>query len=76
MGRATYEVGLKDGLTSPYDHLKQYVVSSTLTSPDPAVTVVDDPGALVRRSRSRTAWGSGCAEAASWRARSATRSTN
>ncbi|WP_369147001.1 dihydrofolate reductase family protein [Streptomyces sp. R44] len=48
MGRATYEPGLKLGWTSPYAHLKQYVVSRTLTSPDPAVTVVDDPVALVR----------------------------
>ncbi|MFJ8647751.1 dihydrofolate reductase family protein [Streptomyces sp. NPDC093546] len=48
MGRATYAPGLKLGWTSPYAHLKQYVVSRTLTSPDPAVTVVDDPVALVR----------------------------
>ncbi|MFF8293224.1 dihydrofolate reductase family protein [Streptomyces sp. NPDC016309] len=48
MGRATYTPGLKLGWTSPYAHLKQYVVSRTLTSPDPAVTVVDDPVALVR----------------------------
>ncbi|MFG3408716.1 dihydrofolate reductase family protein [Streptomyces sp. NPDC048142] len=48
MGRATYAPGLKLGWTSPYGHLKQYVVSRTLISPDPAVTVVDDPTALVR----------------------------
>ncbi|WP_328926740.1 dihydrofolate reductase family protein [Streptomyces sp. NBC_00190] len=48
MGRATYDPGLKLGWTSPYAHLKQYVVSRTLISPDPAVTVVDDPAALVR----------------------------
>ncbi|MGW2013619.1 dihydrofolate reductase family protein [Streptomyces sp. NPDC001927] len=48
MGRATYDPGLKAGLTSPYAHLTQYVVSRTLVSPDPAVTVVDDPVALVR----------------------------
>ncbi|MFE9139090.1 dihydrofolate reductase family protein [Streptomyces sp. NPDC007355] len=48
MGRATYEPGLKAGLTSPYAHLTQYVVSRTLVSPDPAVTVVDDPVSLVR----------------------------
>ncbi|WP_405603327.1 dihydrofolate reductase family protein [Streptomyces sp. NBC_01410] len=57
MGRATYEVGLKDGLTSPYDHLKQYVISSTLTSPDPAVNVVDDPGALVRELKKQDGMG-------------------
>ncbi|WP_329124745.1 dihydrofolate reductase family protein [Streptomyces sp. NBC_01353] len=49
MGRATYDPGLKLGWTSPYAHLKQYVVSRTLISPDPAVTVVDDPVALVRK---------------------------
>lgn len=48
MGRASYEPGLKTGWTSPYAHLKQYVVSRTLVSPDPAVTVVADPVALVR----------------------------
>ncbi|MFD3542565.1 dihydrofolate reductase family protein [Streptomyces sp. NPDC058662] len=48
MGRATYDPGLKAGLTSPYAHLRQYVVSRTLVSPDPAVTVVSDPVALVR----------------------------
>ncbi|MEU6947880.1 dihydrofolate reductase family protein [Streptomyces sp. NPDC046316] len=48
MGRATYDPGLKAGLTSPCAHLTQYVVSRSLVSPDPAVTVVDDPVALVR----------------------------
>src|SRR4029450_3108949 len=32
MGRHTYEVGLPLGLTSPYAHLRQYVVSSTMTA--------------------------------------------
>ena len=41
MGRATYEVGLPMGLTSPYPTLDQYVFSSTLEeSPHPDVTVV------------------------------------
>lgn len=41
MGRATYEVGLKEGFTSPYGHLRQFVFSASLgESPDPAVTVV------------------------------------
>jgi dihydrofolate reductase len=50
MGRGAYLPGLDAGITSPYAHLRQYVVSSTLgTSPDPDVTVVDgDPLALVR----------------------------
>ncbi|GGV01298.1 deaminase [Streptomyces albospinus] len=53
MGRATYDPGLKAGLTSPYAHLRQYVVSRTLISPDPAVTVVDDPVALVRELKAQ-----------------------
>lgn len=41
MGRKTYEVGLKDGKTSPYPTLRQYVYSRSLPhSPDPAVTLV------------------------------------
>ena len=51
MGRATYDVGVSVGVTSPYAHLRQYVVSSTLgSSPDPAVELVSkDPLAAVRK---------------------------
>lgn len=50
MGRGTYEPALTVPTTSPYAHLRQYVVSSTLTIDDPAVEVVpDDPLGLVRR---------------------------
>lgn len=51
MGRATYQLTLDNGITSPYGHLRQYVASTTLDpETDPAVTVVpDDPLALVRR---------------------------
>lgn len=51
MGRGTYEPGLSAGVTSPYAHLKQYVVSTTLGGvDDPAVTIVEsDPVELVRR---------------------------
>ncbi|WP_067648195.1 dihydrofolate reductase family protein [Nocardia harenae] len=49
MGRATYEPGSAAGFPSPYPHLAQYVVSTTLTaSPAPGVRVVTDPKALVR----------------------------
>ena len=49
MGRGTYQPALSIGVTSPYAHLRQYVVSTTLTVDDPAVTIVaDDPAGLVR----------------------------
>ncbi|MGY1620231.1 dihydrofolate reductase family protein [Geodermatophilus sp. SYSU D00691] len=49
MGRRTYDPALQAGITSPYAHLRQVVVSRTLESPDPQVTVVrDDPVAAVR----------------------------
>ncbi|MFI8896448.1 dihydrofolate reductase family protein [Streptomyces paradoxus] len=50
MGAGTYRAPLDQGITNPYAHLRQYVVSSTLGhDADPAVTVVpDDPLALVR----------------------------
>ncbi|MFJ4467200.1 dihydrofolate reductase family protein [Streptomyces sp. NPDC089424] len=49
MGLGAYRPALDAGITSPYTHLRQYVVSSTLKADiDPAVTVVpDDPLALV-----------------------------
>ncbi|GLF94885.1 dihydrofolate reductase family protein [Streptomyces yaizuensis] len=50
MGRGAYGPGVAAGFTSPYAHLRQYVVSSTLAPDvDPAVTVVaGDPLGLVR----------------------------
>jgi hypothetical protein len=39
-GRATYRPALDIGITSPYAHLRQLVVSTTLSSPDPAVEIV------------------------------------
>jgi dihydrofolate reductase len=43
MGRATYEVGLAVGVTSPYPHLRQILVSTSMTSPpDPDVEVIGD----------------------------------
>ena len=50
MGRRTYEVGLPLGVTSPYPHLRQIVVSSTMTEPpDPAVELIR--GDVVERVR-------------------------
>lgn len=51
MGRRTYEVGTKAGVTDPYPWLKTYVVSSELESPDPKVSVVRDAAELVRSLR-------------------------
>ncbi|MEU0144352.1 dihydrofolate reductase family protein [Streptomyces sp. NPDC006288] len=50
MGIGAYRPAYDHGITSPYAHLRQYVVSSTLEPDvDPAVTVVPgDPIALVR----------------------------
>jgi dihydrofolate reductase len=42
MGRRTYEPGLQMGITSPYAHLRQYVVSRSIEQLDPAVTMVTD----------------------------------
>ncbi|MGK9461162.1 dihydrofolate reductase family protein [Streptomyces sp. G6] len=40
-GRASYDLALKEGVTSPYAHLREYVASRTLTeSPDPNVEIV------------------------------------
>ncbi|MEV0639387.1 dihydrofolate reductase family protein [Streptomyces sp. NPDC050619] len=50
MGLGSYRPAFDHGITSPYTHLRQYVVSSTLKPDvDPAVTVVPgDPLGLVR----------------------------
>jgi dihydrofolate reductase len=46
MGRRTYQVGLEQGLTSPYPTLDQYVFSRTMeSSPDPAVTLISKDAA-------------------------------
>jgi dihydrofolate reductase len=49
MGRNTYEPALREGITSPYAHLRQIVFSRTLgESADPAVEIVaEDPLAFV-----------------------------
>ncbi|WP_030681371.1 dihydrofolate reductase family protein [Streptomyces cellulosae] len=49
-GRASYDVALKEGVTSPYAHLREYVASRTLKeSPDPHVEIIADD--LVSRVR-------------------------
>jgi len=55
MGRATYEVGLDLGVTSPYPHMEQYLFSRTMeSSPSEAVTLVsDDAVSLVRELKRR-----------------------
>lgn len=41
MGRKTYEVGLKEGISNPYPQMKQYVVSQTLReTPDSDIELV------------------------------------
>ncbi|KUO04296.1 dihydrofolate reductase family protein [Streptomyces caeruleatus] len=42
-GRGSYDLALKDGMTSPYAHMREYVASRTLTeSPHPNVEIVGD----------------------------------
>lgn len=42
-GRGSYDLALKEGITSPYAHLREYVASRTLTeSPDPHVEIIGD----------------------------------
>lgn len=50
MGRHTYDIGTAVGVTSPYPHLQQVVVSQTLRdAPDPAIHLVGgDPVQYVR----------------------------
>jgi dihydrofolate reductase len=51
MGRHTYEVGTAIGVTSPYPHLRQYVVSRTMAAiPSPEVQLVPTgPTLLVQK---------------------------
>ncbi|GIH22389.1 deaminase [Acrocarpospora phusangensis] len=50
MGKGTYQPALDLGVTSPYQHLRQYIVSTSLPEiDDPRVEVVRaDPGGLVQ----------------------------
>ncbi|SKA97779.1 Dihydrofolate reductase [Agreia bicolorata] len=48
MGWNTLAPALEIGITSPYPHLKQIVASCHSRAVDPAITLTDDPLALVR----------------------------
>jgi len=56
MGRRTYEVGLKEGITNPYPQMKQYLFSRTLQeSPDQNVELVStDPLEFVRELKQQS----------------------
>jgi dihydrofolate reductase len=59
MGRATYEVGLTEGVTSPYPVLRQIVFSRTLPPSDEVEVVATDPAARVtdlKRTADRDIW--------------------
>ncbi|MFC6012848.1 dihydrofolate reductase family protein [Nocardia lasii] len=50
MGRKTHDFGVRTGTASPYEHLRQYVVSTTMPeAPAPGVELIDgDPTEAVR----------------------------
>jgi dihydrofolate reductase len=59
MGRATYDPALAAGISSPYSHLRQLVVSTTLAAADhPDVEIVaGDPVARVRELKAESGLG-------------------
>lgn len=70
MGRKTYEIGLKEGVTSPYSHLKQYLFSHTMqASPDENVELVSENSvelvANLKRETGKGIWLCGGANLAS-----------
>ncbi|PSK93619.1 dihydrofolate reductase [Murinocardiopsis flavida] len=57
-GRKTYDPALKIGITSPYRHFRQYVVSRSIAeSPDPEIEIVADPVAKVRELKAEDGMG-------------------
>jgi len=70
MGRKTYDVGLREGVTSPYPTLDQYVVSRSLEPPpDSGVTILQDDVEehvrALKRADGRDIWLCGGGEVAS-----------
>ncbi|MBC7300420.1 MAG: dihydrofolate reductase family protein [Nocardia sp.] len=59
MGRKTHDFGVRTGTASPYEHLHQYVVSTTLPEPPaPGVELIaEDPTAAVRELKRRDGLG-------------------
>lgn len=59
MGRKTHDFGVRTGTSSPYAHLRQFVVSTTLPeSPDPAVALIRaDPVGRVRELKRESGLG-------------------
>ena len=59
MGRKTYEIGLRAGVTSPYSHMKQYLFSRSMQeSPDENVELISgDAIELVTRLKGETGKG-------------------
>jgi dihydrofolate reductase len=59
-GRGSYEEALKEGITRPYAHLREYVASRTLKeSPDPHVQLIDEDliGKVRELKAEDSAWG-------------------
>jgi dihydrofolate reductase len=56
MGRRTYEIGLKEGISNPYPQMKQYVFSKTLKdNSDSVIELVSaDPLAFVRELKQQS----------------------
>lgn len=57
MGRHTYEPALQAGITNPYAHLRQYVISQSLQSSnsvDSAITINSTPIELIQHLKAET----------------------